>query len=706
MNLENGKFPTFKNIVDIHLLEKLFESFTAATGFTTGLIDQSDMEILIGTGWRKICTDFHRGNKASACHCRESNIELTATLNTPGEIRIVHCRNGLVDGATPIVIEGRHLATLVTGQVRFSEPDPVFFRKQAETFGYDVEKYLDALWQVPVVNEEKFRNMLAFLAQMATTVAEIGLAKLKSQQDYEHIKEIEEKLSAEHERLLVTLRSIDEGMIATNLDDEITLMNQVAEKLTGFPQEKALGEKLSQVLRIEGEGGLAHDSLRQASSMSNNVFRKHYVKLVSATGERYLIENAIAPLRNRQSEVIGKVIVFRDVTEEKKMEEELSKIRKIESLGVLAGGIAHDFNNILAAIMGNIELAQRTLHDPDRLDSLLDTAIKAGSRARKLTQQLLTFSKGGDPVRKASQIGEIVTESASFILHGTRTDCNFEIPGDLWSVEVDSGQISQVIQNIVLNASQAMPGGGTVSIRCENVSIQPGNSLFLKDCNEKYVKITIRDSGVGIPEEHLDRIFDPYFTTKSSGHGLGMAICLSIINRHNGRLEVKSEVGKGTTFTIYLPAIDRDSSNEGEHANTEDVELRGARALLMDDDEMLLRVLEGFLKLLGVRSVLTSDGSEAIREYERSLMEKRPFDLVFLDVTVPGGMGGVETVRKILELDSDANVVVVSGYSNDRVMSDYRDYGFRMAVPKPFRISDIENAVKGLVANGRKAQDQ
>ena len=364
-------------------------------------------------------------------------------------------------------------------------------------------------------------------------------------------KEAERELAAERERLTVTLRSIGDGVITTDIAGNIILINKVAEHLTGWTQAEAHGKSLPEVFHIidEKTGERAENPVEQALSAGNIISLANHTALIARDGSTISIADSGAPIRDHKSRIIGVVIVFRDVTEKNRMEEELLKGRKLESVGILAGGIAHDFNNILAAILGNISLAL-TLTDPacETYEMLVDSE-KASLRAKDLTQQLLTFAKGGDPVRKIAAIDEVIRDSSGFVLRGSNVRCDFRFSEELWPVAIDTGQISQVIQNIVINASHAMPTGGKIAIDCSNycsdsndiISVRPGN----------YIKIAVKDQGVGIPIDLLDKIFDPYFTTKQKGSGLGLATTHSIIKKHDGHITVDSEPGRGTTFTIY-----------------------------------------------------------------------------------------------------------------------------------------------------------
>jgi CheY-like chemotaxis protein len=377
------------------------------------------------------------------------------------------------------------------------------------------------------------------------------------------------------------------------------------------------------------------------------------------------------------------------------MEQELLKVKKLESVGVLAGGIAHDFNNILAAILGNINLALIDESLNDETKKLLTAAEKASMRAKNLTQQLLTFAKGGEPVKEITSLVEVIKESANFVLHGDTVACKFNIQDNLWDVNIDKGQISQVIQNIVINASHAMPGSGIIQIDCINIDTPVSyDSSLAKDT--KYVQIKITDTGVGIPKNIIGKIFDPYFSTKQDGSGLGLAITHSIIKNHDGYIEVESEPGAGTTFRIYLPADtmqrEKESIEEEKQPHKSNLTI-----MVMDDEEMVRNVSESMLKRLGHRAVLVEDGAQAVRLYKEHKESSKPIDLIIMDLTIPGGMGGQEAVSEILAFDSDAKVIVSSGYSTDPIMANCQEYGFAGAVVKPFNMKELTKVIDNVV---------
>ncbi len=791
--------PSFSEIVNIDELKALFEAFSTATGFPACLIDETSNEILIGACWRDICAKFHRANSDSAKHCITSDQELTTGLNTPGIIRINHCQNGLVDGSTPIIIEGRHYANLFTGQVLFESPDINRFKQQAQKYDYDEPAYLDALSKVPVISEEAFTSTLRFLSHIATAVAKIGLVNLQSQQAGNEI--------ANQKALLDSLiNSIPDLIFYKDKESVYLGCNKAFEEYAGKKEKDIIGrtdldffpKKVAEFYRnkdkkvitsgkakhnnewitypdgsevyldtlkipyigpdgnIVGLIGVSRDTtqLKEAEQRLKIIFdtASDGILVVDADTKKFLTANkAICRMlgytfdemkkigvmdihpekslpyvfeqfeKQRKKEIIiapdipmkrkdGSVFyadisssqmqlsdkqyligMIRDVTEKKRTENELLKIKKLESLGVLAGGIAHDFNNILTAILGNINLASMFIDPENKAYSLLEQAEKAIMRAKGLTQQLLTFSKGGEPVKHTSSIGKIINDSADFVLHGSSVICEYDIPEDLWMVDIDTGQISQVIQNIILNACHAMPVGGVIDVSCENISDTKTKPVFLSE--SKYVKITIADTGCGIPEKYIDKIFDPYFTTKQTGSGLGLATCHSIIGKHNGNISVQSEAGNGAAFIIYLPAsLESIQSSDTPEEDFADAKCK-CRILVMDDETIVLDVAKQMLEQLGHEVVLAKNGDETIKLYKKYFESDRAFDIIIMDLTIPGGMGGKNTIQEILRIDPKAKAIVSSGYSNDPVMAYYQEYGFKASIAKPFRMTELSKII-------------
>jgi PAS domain S-box-containing protein len=409
-----------------------------------------------------------------------------------------------------------------------------------------------------------------------------------------------------------------------------------------------------------------------------------------------LLEIRVFPIFDDSGEVVMVAEHIRNITEQKRLEEELRKAHKLESLGVLAGGIAHDFNNLLTGILGNISLAKIMTESNTKPFKRLDEAEKAVSRARDLTQQLMTFSKGGAPVKKTASMEQIVKDSVSFVLSGSNVRCRFSVPEGVWPVEVDEGQMNQVINNLIINADQSMVDGGIIEICFENMAIAPDNDMSLKE--GRYLKITIRDHGAGIPEQHLHRIFDPYFTTKRKGSGLGLATVYSIIRNHDGYVGVESTTGAGATFQLYVPASDKGMPQVTEIR--ENLHAGSGRVLVMDDEDIIRDVAAEILGHLGYSAVACCDGNEAIELYRQALATREPYIAVIMDLTIPGGMGGKEAAARILEIDPDAVLIVSSGYSDDPVVADFRQHGFSGTVPKPFDAEGLAMELKRLITHG------
>ncbi len=420
----------------------------------------------------------------------------------------------------------------------------------------------------------------------------------------------------------------------------------------------------------------------------------HYIDTVFTTkdGRNIIIEgNAICNFENGKP--ISTQCIFHDVTEKKKMIEDLIKAQKLESLGVLAGGIAHDFNNLLTAILGNISLAKMYANPQDIIYDYLHKTEKASIRAQGLTKQLLTFAKGGAPIKKVIPLTELIKDSTSFVLRGSKVKCDYRFGQDLWAVEADEGQLSQVAQNLVINASQAMPDGGTIIIEATNESLALDEFSSLPPGN--YIKLIFQDHGTGIPPEHISRIFDPYFSSKSTGTGLGLAISYSIIKNHGGIITVISELGQGTVISILLPAIINHVLRPEKEDNLQ--KIGAGKILIMDDDQTVREIAVAMLTVIGCSVEEAGDGKEAIALYIKAQKDGTPFDIVIMDLTIPGGMGGKEAIAALLALDPKARVVVSSGYANDPIMASYKKYGFHGFLPKPFKMDDLNKVIATVI---------
>ncbi len=512
-------------------------------------------------------------------------------------------------------------------------------------------------------------------------------------------KQAEIDAAAEREQLAVTLRSIGDGVITTDIHGRVVLINKVAERLTGWRQEEARGQTIAAVvpLRDEKTGAERACPIDEVLRTGRPCDLDGAAMLVSRSGNRHLITDSVAPILNSDSVVIGAVLVFRDVTERKKLEDRLIKSEKIESLGVLAGGIAHDFNNLLNSIVANVDIGLRFSDPGGEVHRGLVRAQKASAKAKELTQQLLTFSKGGAPVKRLASIADLIRDTADFGARGANVRCEYDLPAELWRAEVDEGQISQVIQNLVINAVQAMPQGGTITIRARNEHRDGAGHPSLPAGS--YVVISVHDQGHGIPREHRERIFEPYFTTKPGGSGLGLATTYSVVSRHGGTIEVESSEGSGTTFSVRLPAAP--AAVAPAPAAPAPLPLRKSRGriLVMDDDELVRETAVALLDLLGYQADVAEDGDRTLELYRRALRSGAAYDAVLMDLTIPGGKGGKATIKLLQEIDPAANVIVSSGYSTDAVMAEYRRHGFAGIVVKPYTMEELGAELERVLGN-------
>jgi nitrogen-specific signal transduction histidine kinase/ActR/RegA family two-component response regulator len=388
------------------------------------------------------------------------------------------------------------------------------------------------------------------------------------------------------------------------------------------------------------------------------------------------------------------VVVFRDVTEKHKVDERLRNAQKLEALGVLAGGLAHDFNNLLTGIFGYLEIARRKYRAQDDAGGPLDKSLAVLDRARGLTRQLLTFSRAGQPVTAPLALEELLRNSAQFVLSGSNVSCEIQVAPDLWLCEADAQQIDQVVDNLLLNARQAMSRGGKVNLSARNFVAQGDSRLPLPD--GRYVRLEIRDEGEGIPPELLSRIFEPFFTTKTAGSGLGLATAYSIVRKHAGHIDVESELGSGSVFTVYLPA----SSGGPPVAAPAAPQARTGkgRVLVLDDEEYLCDIVSETLTSLGYSVQTARRGEDAVALCEQARAAGTPFDLAILDLTIPGGMGGLAAAARLRRIDPAIRTIAASGYSSDPVMADPAAYGFRAAVVKPFTEGELSAAVAAVLA--------
>jgi PAS domain S-box-containing protein len=511
-------------------------------------------------------------------------------------------------------------------------------------------------------------------------------------------KRTEQKLSEEKERLRVTLKSIAEGVIAADAEGNVVLINDAAEQLTGWSSDEGFGRPLSEVLSLYSDSGQqVTDNLIEFNSCSAEYgLPQCQCYLQTSQGTRRLVDIHRSAITNDKGDKVGVVVVFNDVTDSRRLEEELQRADKLESLGVLAGGIAHDFNNILTSVLGNIELARIYSEDNEKVNETLDRAKDSSLSAKELTSRLLTFSKGGAPLKRKQDVAQLTLDSVRLALSGSNVQAQLDIASDLWEVEVDIDQFGQVIRNLVVNAVQSMPQGGDLLVAAANSQPAEHN---LPNLDFSCIVISVTDKGPGIDRESVPKIFDPFFSTKDRGSGLGLSVCYSIIQRHGGLIDVQSEPGKGSTFRVFLPAFPLPVTKGGSKVICRKESGRELRVLLVDDEAPVRQLVQTQMELLGHSCVTAADGAVALELYRQQWESSDAFDLVILDLTIPGGMGGEETLAGLKKIDPEVNAVVTSGYSKDPIIADYSDHGFIGALIKPFDIRELSDMLDQLFGN-------
>lgn len=785
------------DLLDIQKLRELLDSLYEISIIPSAIID-TEGNVLIASAWQDICTKFHRINPDSKKQCIQSDQCIGVNPEQKELCTFYVCPMGLVDAATPIIIEGKHLGNVFVGQFFLEPPDQAVFLAQARRYGYAEDAYLEAMRKVPVLSEGQFRAKLAYIGKLTQMLVQQGL-QLKRQGEadcalkksearfrsmFEHSldatfitapdgtifnanpaacsmfgmtepelcaagragiidesephfasvmeerrrtgrinaeltgirnngerfpAEVNSVITVEQQQSFVSIRDLTVqktiakalhdseqqfrtlceaapiGIFRSDCNGNANYVNPRWEEITGIPASEGMGKGWLKGIHpddIAELGKIWHEALAN----ERNFCFEH--RQLTPQGKTVWVRALASPILDSDG-TISHVGTLEDITELRQARQEMLKTVKLESLGVLAGGIAHNFNNILTAVFGNISLARFQMHDQEELNKRLDDAEKAIVRATDLTRQLLTFARGGEPIKKIIKLNGLLPETVSFVLQGSNVDCRFDIEDDLGPVEVDAGQFAQVIHNLVLNAVQAMPQGGTLTVSAQNIAPSPSPNANLS------VSISLADTGTGIPENILERIFDPYFTTKPQGNGLGLATCHSIIKKHGGEIKVESTVGEGTKFTISLQASHQECEPVPDSLTT--LYHGSGRVLVMDDNEDIRSTAQAILEELGYTVESVEDGAKALELYLMHKEQGKPFSAVILDLTIPAGMGGKETIESLLKIDPAVKAVVSSGYSNDPIMASYVDFGFRAVLTKPYRIQEMSKVLRDLI---------
>jgi PAS domain S-box-containing protein len=569
-------------------------------------------------------------------------------------------------------------------------PETGIIQAQQEKYYWKTVSYVPI--EILAAWPEKILNRILLLYSVCLVI--IAICSLLLARTSIKRKIAEEAMRESEEHLRAINSAAANAIIVIDNNKNVLHWNPAAEKLFQYTPEEVMDKPITAIIAPP-----KHQSTFTKISKKFNIPDKDSAgaKTIELFGYKkdgteFPVEVSFSAFKSRdQWHTVG---IIRDISARKKMEKEILRAQKFESLGVLASGIAHDFNNLLTAIIGNINLVYQHTDPTDENYELLQGADKAAMRAKALSQQLLIFSKGGNPVRKTTSIAPLIKDSAEFALHGSTILCSMDIPENLWLVDIDAGQMSQVLQDLIINSKEAISGSGTIDISCRNVK-GVEISAFPGPISGNFIQIQIRDTGCGINKKDVPKIFDPYFTTKDNGSGLGLSIVYSILQKHDGHIAVQSEPGIGTTFTLYLPASldqhlkidDKGEISPGRHC----------QIMVVDGEEMLLNIAKRMLIHLGHDCICVKNSMEAIDIYKHLWKTGTPVDGVIIDLTIPGGMGGKETAGAIYDINPEARIIVSSGYANDPVMIDFDEYGFCAAIAKPFDMAELKKTIQSVM---------
>ncbi|MCA9519507.1 MAG: PAS domain-containing protein [Myxococcales bacterium] len=508
--------------------------------------------------------------------------------------------------------------------------------------------------------------------------------------DITELKLAEEAVDRSKEQYRSTIDAFEDSLIAVDREMTLVLANRSFRKnheARGFDPE-IVGRKLPEALPYIPQKSL--DEYGRIFTDGRPITTEHAYRI---GGQEVCAETRKIPVFEN-GEVTRILTIVRDLTEKRALEQELNKAQRLESIGELAGGIAHDFNNILTSLYGNIQLARMAAEVGSEQWRYLKDSENACRQAEKLTSQLLTFARGGEPIKQVVDLSAVLDHAASFSLRGSNVSHRLKLPATLWHVEADEGQLGQVFNNLVINADQAMPDGGTITIEAENIVLDETQPRPVPCEPGRYVRIRCIDQGLGIPPGHLSKIFDPFFSTKQKGSGLGLTTCFSIVKRHGGHIEVSSELGEGSCFIVYLPASEATAVPQPPPRRPAQ---GSGKVLFMDDDRTVRKIAAHILRRLGYRADLAEHGEQALAMHAAARRANEPYDCVILDLTVAGGMGGKECLAKLLAVEPTQTVIITSGYSNDPIMADHRAHGAAGVLPKPFSMELVAQTLESVL---------
>ena len=698
-NLVDGQY-RFEDLVDIEQLRSIFENFSVATGFTTGLVSYPDQELLIGTGWRDVCTKFHREYDSSNIHCKTSNIELTSQLKTKKETCICKCQSGLVDGATPIIVDGIHIANLATGQMLFEQPDMEKFRQQGEGYGYNVEDYLKAVSETPVVSEAQFKKVLDFLSGIAVMLAEQALLKLRNQQTSDKLRKQEEYSKTLFEDSRIPLVIMDAKTF------EFIDCNNAAVIIYGYKSKsEVLGRNPVEVAaptQYDGSGSAiqAKNHIDEALRTGHVVFNWKHQR---PSGEFWDAEVQLTAIIVDGDQRL--LFTLQDISERiriKKekvfLEEQLMQSQKMDAIGQLAGGIAHDFNNMLGGIMGAAQLLKSPKRQIDQKSSeLVGMIINAAERAAELVSKLLVFGRIENNDNQTISVHSTIDSTISILNQTINKNVSISCTKQAIKENINANfsELQNVFLNMGINSSHAMPEGGQISFTTNNVYIDQ-KKCDLNRSNilpGEFIEITIKDTGSGIAPKNLERIFEPFFTTKKTGEGtgLGLSTAYGTINGYNGSISVANKLGGGTVFKVLLP-ITGNAIIEEKFVKKSQPKGRGI-ILLVDDEEIIRQTTSAMLKDAGYEVITAKDGVEALKLYE----QHNHIDMVIIDMIMPN-LNGTDTFYKLMELDKNCKVILSSGFPKGENIQTLKDAGLLAFIKKPFHNEKLIEMLTKLLA--------
>lgn len=711
-HLVDGEY-AIGDLVDLERLKRILQRFTDATGFTIGFLDHPDLNILIATGWRDICTVFHRENATAAENCLRSNQHLLDNLDEPGKVVVEACDNGLVDCATPIIIKGKHIASLATGQLLLEEPDLERFRRQAVEFGFDEKDYIDALSEIPVVSEEKLRSVTEFLGEMAMIISELGYTNLLVREEAVHLekeiserKRVEEGLRESEERYRFLAEKMADIVWTLDLEFHTTYVSPSVEDVLGFTPEEWMNQTLEEMV--------APDSLRRIQAVFIGELQREMdsggdpdrtltieVEYNRKDGSTLWMENSVKTIRSPSGALTGMYGVSRDISariaaeeERERLQAQLVQAQKMESVGRLAGGVAHDFNNALTVILGHTELALKQVPPSQQLHADLEQVRNAAESSAALTRQLLAFARKQTIRPQILDLNSTVESMLEMLrrLIGENIDLAWMPGDDLWPVEIDPGQIDQMLANLCVNARDAITGVGRISIDTGNTTL---DRAYCDDhagaVPGEYVILSVKDDGRGMEEEVIEHIFEPFFTTKEIGHGtgLGMATVYGIMKQNNGFIYVLSEPDEGTAIQLFLPRAD--CTTEIHDQRTIDIPAgHGETILLVEDNQSVRDLTNVLLKRLGYETLSAGTPVDALH-----IVQTHPGEihLMLTDVVMPG-MNGQDLVERVWDARPGMRCLFMSGYATSIITHPgMLDSGVGF-LNKPFSMQELADKIR------------